>query len=106
MIRYGELNQVIAAYTLGDLHDSIPVEYYRQVIKLAISMQHDGRHWSKQHSAIILLHNAHGDGILQTDQLTPDGLKALNYADKLLMDYGMNVYQGGDESQFLLRSIA
>ena len=103
MVRYGELNQLIAAYTLGDLHDLIPVEYYRQVIKLAITMQKDGKNWSMQHSAIILLHNAHGDGILQTSQLTPDGLKALKYADKLRMDYGMNVYQGGNESQFLLR---
>ena len=91
MIRYGELDQAIAVYTRGDVHESIPAEYYRRVMKIAIKMNNEGKHWDMQQSAAILLYLAFSDDHLQPSQLSADGLKALDYAEKLMLDNEMSI---------------
>ena len=84
MIRYGELDQAITVYTRADAHEIIPVEYYRRVIKIAISMNNAGKQWDMQQSAAVLLYLAFSDGHLQPSQLTTSGLNALDYAEMLV----------------------
>lgn len=84
VVRYGELENIVSAYIRSDLQLSIPVEYYREAIKMAIQKQNDGRHWDMQQSATVLLYYAFNDGHLHPSQLTTDGLDALTHADKLL----------------------
>lgn len=106
MIRYGELDQAITVYTRIVVHEKIPVYYYRQVIKLAIMMNNAGRQWDMQQSAIILLYLAFNDGHLQPSQLTPVGLKTLDYAEKLMQSNGMSIAQIGNTSKISLELTA
>ncbi len=91
MIRYGELDKALAVYTQGDEREKIPVEYYRKVIKIAIKVSNNGKQWDMQQSAAVLLYLAFSDGFLQPSQLTSSGLNALDYAEMLLQDTGMEV---------------
>jgi hypothetical protein len=86
MVKYGELDRAISVYTCSAVHGNIPVEYYRQVIKIAIRMQNDGRHWDMQQAAAVLVYMAFHGGHLHPSQLTASGLKALDHADKLLQE--------------------
>lgn len=91
MIRYGELDQAITAYTRADAHERIPVEYYRRVIKIAISMNNAGKQWDMQQSAAVLLYLAFSEGHLQPSQLTTSGLNALDYAEMLMQVNEINI---------------
>ena len=105
MIRYGELDQAITIYTQGSVDEMIPPGYYRQVIKLAIKMNNDGKQWDMQQSAAILLYLAFSDGHLQPSQLTSDGLAALDYAEKLLLDNEMSTVLVNNVSEILFKSV-
>lgn len=102
MIRYGELDQAITVYTRGVVHEKIPIYYYRQVIKLAITMNNAGKQWDMQQSAIILLYLAFNDGYLQPNQLTITGLKVMDHAEKLMLSNGMRIDQVGNTSKISL----
>ena len=97
MIRYGELDQAIAVYTRVDVHEIIPVEYYQRVMKIAIKMNNEGKHWDMQQSAAILLYLAFSDEYLQPSQLSAEGLEVLDYAEKLMLDNVMDVELGVSE---------
>lgn len=86
MIRYGALDEAVTVYTQGDVHEAIPVEYYRQVMKLAIQMNNNGKHWDMQQSAAVLVYLAFSNGYLKPSQLTSSGLSSLDHAEKLLQD--------------------
>lgn len=105
MIRYGELDQEIAFYIQGDVHETIPVEYYRRVMKIAIKMNNDGKHWDMYQSAIVLIYLAFNDGHLQPSQLTAGGLGALDHAEKLLLDYGMSTEQVDNSTVVSFKSV-
>lgn len=105
MIRYGELDQAITIYTQGSVDEMIPPEYYRQVIKLAILMNNDGKQWDMQQSAAILLYLAFNDGHLQPSQLTSNGLEALDYAEKLLLDNEMSTVLVNNISEISFKSV-
>ena len=105
MIRYGELDQEITVYTRHKVHETIPIEYHRQVMKLAIAMNNDGKHWDMHQSAIVLLYLAFGDGHLQPSQLTAGGLKALEHAEKLLLDHGVGADEIDDTGKIFLKCV-
>lgn len=86
MVKYGELDQAITVYICGEAHEAIPVEYYRHVIKTAIRMYNDGKHWDMQQAAAVLLYYAFNDGYLHPSQLTSSGLQALDHAEKFLQE--------------------
>jgi len=86
MVKYGELDRAISVYTCSAFQENIPVEYYRRVIKIAIKMQNDGRHWDMQQAAAVLVYMAFHGGHLHPSQLTASGLNALDHADKLLQE--------------------
>ena len=84
MVRYGELDQALATFVHADGLNTIPVEYYRRVIKITIKANNDGKHWDMHQAAAVLLYFVFNDGILAPSQLTGDGLKALDYAEMFL----------------------
>ena len=84
MVKYGELDKVLATYVCGDTHDNIPTEYYRRVIKTAIKVNNEGKQWDMQQAAAVLLYFVFNDGLLSPSQLTSDGLKALDYAEMFM----------------------
>lgn len=84
MVKYGELDKVLATYVSGDTHDAIPAEYYRRVIKTAIKINNEGKQWDMQQAAAVLLYFVFNDGLLSPSQLTSEGLKALDYAEMFM----------------------
>lgn len=84
MIKFGELDKALSAYICSIAHESIPFDYYRRVIKATIKLNNYGQHWDINHAASVLLYLAFNDGHLHPSQLTADGLKALDHAEKCL----------------------
>jgi hypothetical protein len=84
MIKYGELRRALSIYTHSDIHEDIPVDYYRRVIKASLRAKHNGVDWDVNHAASILLYLAFNDEHLQLSQLNVDGLKTLDRAEKFL----------------------
>jgi hypothetical protein len=84
MIRYGELHKALAAYTRDDIHENIPIDYYRRVIKACLRANNHNLAWDVQQAASILLYLAFNDGHLQPRQLNADGLKVLDWSEKFL----------------------
>lgn len=105
MISFGELDQEITIYTRKNVHKTIPIEYHRQVIKLAIKLNNEGKQWDMRQSAIVLLYLAFNDGYLQPSQLSMGGLKALDLAEKLLQSNGMSAEQVDFTGKTTLKSI-
>jgi hypothetical protein len=84
MIKYGELRRALSLYTRSDIREDIPVDYYRRVIKACFRANNNGLEWDVNHAASILLYLAFNDEHLQPSQLNTDGLKTLDWAEKLL----------------------
>jgi len=89
MVKYGELDKAISKFTCSGVPENIPVEYYRRMIRIAIKMHNDGKHWDMHQAALVLLYIAFHDEHLHPSQLTASGLKALDHAEKLLQDNTM-----------------
>ncbi len=89
MVRYGELDRALATFVCTGTHDDIPVEYYRRVIKISIKANNDGKQWDMHQAAAVLLYFAFSDGLLKPNQLTADGLKALDNAEVFLHETRM-----------------
>ena len=83
-MKYGELDQALSVYVRSDMHDAIPAEYYRRVIKAAIQASNDGKQWDMHQAAAVLLYFVFNDGLLAPSQLTPGGLRALDHAETFL----------------------
>ena len=84
MIRYGELIQALRDYTHRDISNEISDENYRVVIKLAIRKNRLDQQWDLQHITAVLLYIAFNEGKLHPSQLNSDGLKALDWAERLI----------------------
>ena len=84
MIKYGELDNALLAYTNGDIHDKIPVDYYRRVIKATIRANNEGISWDIQQAAAILLFLATREGTLNHSHLNEAGIQSLELAERLL----------------------
>ncbi|MBT8120333.1 MAG: hypothetical protein KJN89_11535 [Gammaproteobacteria bacterium] len=84
MIRYGELHKALTAYTMEDIHEDIPIDYYRRVIKACLRANNHDLAWGVQQAASILLYLAFNDGHLQPRQLNANGLKVLDWSEKFL----------------------
>lgn len=84
MIKYGELNEALLAYTNGDIHNEIPVDYYRRVIKACIRAYNDGISWDIQQSATIVLYLAIREKAIDISQLNQAGISSLEWAEKFL----------------------
>lgn len=84
MIKYGELHKALSIYTHEDIHEEIPIDYYRRVIRACLRANNTGLNWDVQQAASILLYLAFNEGHLQPSQLNTKGLKTLDWAEKFL----------------------
>ena len=84
MIKYGELDDALLRYTGDDIHDEIPVDYFRRVIKASIRANNNGINWDIQQAAAILLLLATREGAIDINQLNQDGASSLELAERLL----------------------
>ena len=84
MIKYGELHQALARYTCDDIHESIPVDFYRRVIKACFLANNKGLNWDVNQAASILIYLAFNEGYIQPSQLNSGGLKTLDWAENFL----------------------
>lgn len=88
MVKYGELNQALLLYTRTDIHENIPVEYYRRIMKAWFKANNSGLCWDVQQAAAILLYAAFNGDHIRPSQLNADGLGILDWAEKLLEQIG------------------
>lgn len=84
MIRYGELHKALSAYTREDIHEDIPIDYYRRVIKACLRANNNSQAWDLHQAASILLYIAFNDGHLQPSQLNVEGLRILDWSERFL----------------------
>lgn len=84
MIKYGEIHKALSLYTYEDIHETIPIDYYRRVIKACYRANNSGLNWDVQKAASILLYIAFNEGHLQPKQLNTDGLSTLDWAENFL----------------------
>lgn len=84
MVKYGELHHALLFYTYTDIHDDIPMDYYRRVMKAWFRANNSGLSWDVKQAASILLYLAFNEGQLNLSQLNSNGLKTLDWAEKFL----------------------
>jgi len=84
MAKYGELHHALLHYTYSDIHDDIPVDYYRRVMKAWFRANNAGLSWDVQQAASILIYLALNEDQLKLNQLNSNGLKSLDWAEKFL----------------------
>jgi len=105
MIKYGELHQALARYTYTDIHEDIPLEYSRRVVKAWYTANNKGLSWDVQQAAIILLYIAFNEGAIQPGQINTDGLLALEWAEKFLAQIKANAIENTNDNIAVLDAL-
>jgi len=82
-----ELHQAIADYALAHSIDQIPQLYYDRTAQTWHSMNGDGYDWDKSKAAAALLYAAVVDGLIHQSQMTPNGYRALDWAEKFMQKF-------------------
>ncbi len=93
MIKYGELHKALSTFTHEDIHEDIPIGYYRRVIRACLRANISGLDWDVQQAASILLYLAFNEGHLQPSQLNTEGLKTLDWAEIFLEQIRLSNHQ-------------
>jgi hypothetical protein len=76
-----ELHDVIASYALEHSISEIPHRYFERIEKTWLDMNLKGYDWDKSKAAAALLYTAVLDGVVHQSQMTPQGYRALNWAE-------------------------
>jgi len=76
-----ELHDAIASYALEHSINEIPQRYFERIEKTWHDMNLNGHDWDKSKAAAALLHAAVIDGIVHQSQMTPQGYRALDWAE-------------------------
>lgn len=105
MIKYGELHQALARYTNTDIHEDIPLDYSRRVVKAWYTANNKGLNWDVQQAATILLYIAFNEGEIRPSQLNTNGLKALDFAEKFLAQIKANAIVDTNENNEVLDAL-
>jgi hypothetical protein len=105
MIKYGELHQALARYTNTDIHEDIPLDYSRRVVKAWYTANNKGLSWDVQQAAIVLLYIAFNEGEIKPGQLNTDGLKALDWAEKFLAQIKASAIEKTNENNEVLDAL-
>jgi hypothetical protein len=77
-----ELRVAIANYALEHSINEIPNVYFEKMAKTWHEMNQKGHDWDKYKAAAALLYAAVVDGVIHQSQMTPQGYKALNWAEQ------------------------
>ena len=84
MIKYGELRKALSTYTREDIHEDIPIDYYRRVMRASLRASNLGLAWDVRQASSVLLYLVFNEGHIQHAQLNEDGLKMLHWAERFL----------------------
>ncbi|VAW55019.1 hypothetical protein MNBD_GAMMA06-1390 [hydrothermal vent metagenome] len=76
-----ELHEAIKSYALEHSINEIPQLYYKKIVYTWHDMNKNGHDWDKFKAAAALLYVAVTDGTVHLSQITPQGYKALNWAE-------------------------
>ena len=79
-----DLHDTIANYALEHSIKEIPQGYYEKMAKTWKDMKLNGHDWDKSKAAAALLYAAVVDGIIHQSQITPQGYRALDWAERYL----------------------
>jgi hypothetical protein len=96
MIKYGELHEALSRYTITDIHEDIPIDYYRRIMKAWFRANNQGLSWDVQQAASILVYLAFDEEAVDLDQLSTDGLNALDWAEKFLLQIQTDTHKNGE----------
>ena len=77
-----ELRDAVANYALEHSINEIPQRYFDRMVKTWHDMNQKGHDWDKSKAAAVLLYAVVVDGIVHQSQMTPQGYKALNWAER------------------------
>ncbi len=105
MIKYGELHHALARYTKTDIHEDIPLDYSRRVIRAWYTANNKGLSWDIQQAATILLYIAFNEGEIRPSQLNTDGLKALDVAEKFLAQIKARAIENTNENNEVIAAL-
>lgn len=83
-----ELRDAIKSCALEHSVNEIPDLYFEKIVKIWHDMNLKGHDWDKSHAAAALLYTAVSDGIVHRSQLTPQGYRALIWAEQNLQQNG------------------
>jgi len=76
-----ELRDAIAKLALEHSIDEIPQRYFEKMVQTWREMNSKGYGWELSNAAAALLHTAVVDGIVHMSQMTPQGYRALSWAE-------------------------
>lgn len=79
-----DLHNMIANYALEHSVNEIPRLYFEKTANNWKDMKLKGQDWDKSRAAAALLYVAVVDGIIHQSQMTPQGYRALNWAEQYL----------------------
>ena len=79
-----DLHNTIANYALEHSINEIPQRYYEKMVKTWVDMNLNGHDWDKSKAAAALLYAAVIDGFIHQSQITPQGYRALDWAERYL----------------------
>jgi hypothetical protein len=86
MCETSKLRSAVAGLTFKHGVDAIPYDYYDRMMITWQGMNNYGQQWDRYKAAAALLFTAHMDGYIHETQITPDGHKAMAWADHFLQE--------------------
>jgi hypothetical protein len=84
MCETSKLRSAVESLTYKHGVDAIPYDYYDRMVITWNGMNAYGQKWDQYKAAAALLFEAHNDGYIHETQITPEGLKAMDQANRLL----------------------
>jgi len=77
-----ELHEAVANYALEHSVNEIPQHYYEKIVQTWHDMNLKGHNWDQAKAAAALLHTAVINGIIHQSQMTPQGYRAMDWAER------------------------
>jgi len=81
-----DLQDAIACLALEHSVKQIPEAYFEKILETWQAMNSKGHDWDKSNAAAALLHACVTAGIIHMSQLTPQGYRALSWADQFMKE--------------------
>ena len=79
-----DLHDAIAHLALEHSVKQIPQAYFERILETWHGMNAKGHDWDQSNAAAALLHTCVTTGIIHISQLTPQGYRALNWAEQFM----------------------
>jgi hypothetical protein len=83
-----ELHNTLHTYVLIQCIDEIPQQYFEKAASHWTEMIQNGHEWDRYKAAALLLDTSVKDGYINESQITPNGYKAIAWAQDTLKNLG------------------